>query len=149
LIAVFRISSAAFPVNSGAGAALYGGRWNSPGTEVVYAAQSASLAALEVLVHYSVLPRNQLLTKIIVPDARRISRIDAAALPEDWRSDPPAASTRAIGDKWASRLQSAILSVPSTTIPHERIFLLNPLHPDFTQIRFLTPAPFRFDERLK
>jgi RES domain-containing protein len=149
LISVFRISSAVFPVNSGAGAALYGGRWNNPGTEVIYVAQSASLAALEVLVHYSVLPRNQLLTQIVVPDARRISRIEVTALPEDWRSDPPAASTRAIGDTWASRLQTAVLSVPSSTVPGERIFLLNPLHPDFTQIRFLPSAPFHFDARLK
>ncbi len=36
---------------TGEGARLYGGRWNSKGTAVVYAAGSAALAALELLVH--------------------------------------------------------------------------------------------------
>ena len=44
---------------SGEGARLYGGRWNSPGTAMVYTAGSVSLATLELLVHLdntSVLP---------------------------------------------------------------------------------------------
>ena len=36
---------------TGEGARLYGGRWNSKGTSMVYAASSQSLAALELLVH--------------------------------------------------------------------------------------------------
>lgn len=35
----------------GEGAGLDGGRWNSPGSAVVYTGGSAALAALEVLVH--------------------------------------------------------------------------------------------------
>ena len=34
---------------TGEGAALTGGRWNSPGTHVVYTSATASLAALETL----------------------------------------------------------------------------------------------------
>jgi RES domain-containing protein len=33
------------------GARVFGGRWNSPGTAMVYAAESIALAALELLVH--------------------------------------------------------------------------------------------------
>jgi RES domain-containing protein len=35
----------------GEGARLYGGRWNAPGLALVYASESVSLAALELLVH--------------------------------------------------------------------------------------------------
>jgi RES domain-containing protein len=36
---------------TGEGAREFGGRWNHPGTAVVYTAQSQSLAALEMVVH--------------------------------------------------------------------------------------------------
>ncbi len=36
---------------TGEGAREFGGRWNNPGTAIVYTAQSQSLAALEMLVH--------------------------------------------------------------------------------------------------
>jgi RES domain-containing protein len=52
----YRLSSARFAVNSGSGAARYGGRWNRVGTPVIYTSQSPSLAALEIMAHYDVLP---------------------------------------------------------------------------------------------
>ena len=36
---------------TGEGAREFGGRWNNPGTAIVYTAQSQSLAALEMLAH--------------------------------------------------------------------------------------------------
>ena len=49
----FRLIDEAFldSVFSGEGARLYGGRWNSPGVSLIYAAGSLSLAQLELLVH--------------------------------------------------------------------------------------------------
>ena len=37
---------------NGEGARIYGGRWNRPGTPVVYAAHTRALAALESLAHF-------------------------------------------------------------------------------------------------
>ena len=37
----------------GEGARLFGGRWNSPGTRMIYTSATLSLAALESLVHLS------------------------------------------------------------------------------------------------
>jgi RES domain-containing protein len=46
-----RICRRPFADLSGEGARLCGGRWNSPGHAVVYAAEAAALAVLEVRVH--------------------------------------------------------------------------------------------------
>src|SRR3990172_1776005 len=51
-ITAWRIVKARHAANAfgGEGARVEGGRWNSPGTPVVYTSQSAALAALELLV---------------------------------------------------------------------------------------------------
>jgi len=64
VIVVYRLASSRFPANSGAGAALHGGRWNPVGTEVIYTADSQPLAALEILAHYEVLPKDFVITPI-------------------------------------------------------------------------------------
>jgi RES domain-containing protein len=45
---VWRICRRPFADLSGEGARLYGGRWNAPGRPLIYAAESAALAVLEV-----------------------------------------------------------------------------------------------------
>ena len=145
----FRLSSGAHPSNSGAGASVYGGRWNPLGVEVIYTAATALLAALEVLVHFSVLPRDFVLTEIHIPASVFIQSVSERDLPSDWQSLGLSRSTQKIGRRWTAELRSAILSVPLAIIPSERNYVLNPHHPDFGQIRFLAPAPFRFDPRLK
>ncbi|MGO8757141.1 MAG: RES family NAD+ phosphorylase [Terracidiphilus sp.] len=149
MISIWRISSSHFPANSGEGAALYGGRWNRIGTPAIYAAQSASLAALEVLVHFSVVPKDQVLTEIQIPESLAIERWEEDRMPEDWNSWVPAAATQEMGEVWVREARSAVLCVPSTVIPGEKNFVLNPVHPAFREIRFNPSQPFRFDPRLK
>jgi RES domain-containing protein len=149
VISLFRLHSALFPGNSGMGAALYGGRWNRIGTEVIYASQSASLAALEVLVHYSVLPKDHVLTEIQVPDTLAILRIERDRLPDGWDAESPMPATQDIGEIWVREGRHALLSVPSSIIPNERNFIINPAHPAFVEIGFLPPLHFHFDPRLK
>jgi RES domain-containing protein len=146
---LYRLSSALFPADSGLGAARYGGRWNPIGIEVIYAAQTTSLAALEVLVHYSVLPKDHVLTEIQIPDALEILRWEEDALPTGWKNDVPTSETQNLGELWVREGRSAVLSVPSSIIPKERNFIINPAHPDFQRISFLPPLPFQFDPRLK
>jgi RES domain-containing protein len=131
------------------GAALQGGRWNPKGVEVVYAAATVSLAALEVLVQFSTLPRDFVLTEIHIPAAILIESLHEQDLPTDWQAFSPSSTTQEIGRRWAVELRSAVLSVPSAIIPVERNYVLNPSHPDFGQIQFLPSTPFRFDSRLK
>jgi RES domain-containing protein len=125
-----------------------GGRWNSPGSAVVYTASSLPLAALEMLVH---LPRESSLAKFVsIPvdfDESLITE-PKTRLPPDWRVYPAPISTMTIGDAWLHSKASPVLRVPSVLIPEESNFLLNPAHPDFAKLRIGTPKDFWFDQRL-
>jgi RES domain-containing protein len=149
VISIYRLSSAKFPANSGDGAAKFGGRWNRVGTPVIYASQTASLAALEVLVHYSALPRDFLLTEVRVPENIAIVRWDASSLPPGWDANVVVPATQNLGESWVQSKRSALLSIPSCVIQNERNFVINPAHPAFRRIKFLPSVPFAFDPRLK
>jgi len=142
ILEVYRLHSKRYPANSGRGAALHGGRWNPPGVEAIYTAQSRSLAALEILVHYAVLPRDFVLTPIRIPE----DRVVVARLQKNAQF-PELQQTRDLTLNWFP--STAVLGVYSVIIPDERIYILNPTHPEFEYIEFLDSEPFKFDPRLK
>lgn len=135
---------------SAEGAQQFGGRWNSPGIGVVSAADTVSLAALELLVH-SRRPehlRNFVLCSIEFSNAS-IMELAMPSLPANWRNFPPGRDTQRIGDDWATSRRSLALAVPSAIIPQQRNFLLNPMHKGFTAMaQSATVEPFTFDPRL-
>lgn len=141
-----RYASAAF---DGEGARLYGGRWNSPGTVVAYAAATVSLAVLEVLVHLeaaAVLSSYSLVS--IEFDDALVETLSMAVLPPHWWTSPPPQDVQAIGDRWIREGRSAVLRVPSAVIPSESIYLFNVTHPDFASVQKGVPAPYALDRRL-
>ena len=134
---------------SGEGPRRYGGRWNSPGTAVVYASEHQSTAALEVIAH------NLPLSADIEYKAFRLEWPDGftevlpqGRLPANWRISPPAVETMEIGDRWAKAKRTAVLAVPSAISPDDQNFLLNPDHADFKRIRIASPIDYEFDPRL-
>jgi RES domain-containing protein len=133
---------------SGEGAAKTGGRWNSRGVAVVDTSATRSLAALETLVRLNPPVMFSYRSIRIEFDEAWVGHLPLAALPSDWKTEPPPISTRQLGDAWARSLRSAILAVPSAMIPEELNYLLNPAHPDFKNIAIGKPVPFTFDPRL-
>jgi RES domain-containing protein len=131
----------------GEGARQYGGRWNSPGTRMVYTAATPSLAVLEILVHLHVTgPLSAyVLIEAHVPEA--LIEVPAR-LPADWRVLPAPESTRHLGDEWIRAASSVAWAVPSVLSPSEDLILLNPAHRDFARIRLGNPSPFLLDPRL-
>lgn len=132
------------------GAKLHGGRWNSKGTPAVYASDSIALAALEKLVHlHRAGVLNHFVLCIISIDDDSLMTLAEDVLPADWRDDPPPASTAIIGDEWLTRGESLALAVPSTIVPQQSNLLINPEHPDFSELATaVTVEPFIFDARL-
>ena len=133
----------------GEGARLYGGRWNSPGTRVVYAAGSVSLAVLEILVHLedAEILSSYSLCAVEFADGL-IEPLDRSGLPADWRSYPAPPGLRRIGDAWVRGGSSVILEVPSAVVERESNYLINPEHPDFASVNVGEPEPFGLDPRL-
>jgi len=134
---------------TGEGARRYGGRLNSPGTTIIYTAGSQSLAVLKILVHLDApeLLKEYVLFQVGIEDSYIVD-IDAAVLPRNWRAEPAPGKVRRIGDEWVTNATSAVLRVPSTLVPGECNFLLNPRHADTPQMQFSEPISSRFDPRL-
>lgn len=135
----------------GEGARLYGGRWNHPGTAVVYASATLSLAALELLVHLEVedAPEDRLAVAAELPAGLEVETVRAEDLPASWRAYPAPEALKDLGTAWVEAGRTAVLEVPSAVIPAEQNYLLNPRHPDLSGISLREPEPFTFDHRLR
>lgn len=134
---------------TGTGARLYGGRWNSEGKSMLYMASSRSLAILEVLVHLSplIIPDNYCLAEVEVPEHSIIS-LDIDLLPGNWRDISAPVILKEIGDEFLKSNKYLLMKVPSSVVPAEYNYLLNPFHPDAQKVRVSRKEPFSFDNRL-
>jgi len=129
---------------------MYGGRWNTKGTRMVYCASHLSLGCLEILVHADLrhLPNNLLAFAIDIPDGTPLKVLNAATLPAGWDQVPGPERLKEIGAAWAAGKTEAILVVPSAIIPEEQNYLINPDHPDAARLVVNPGRPFHFDSRL-
>jgi RES domain-containing protein len=148
-VIAFRIASRRHPIFDGAGAAEYGGRWNSPGRRVIYAARSLSLAMLEQLAQTGTgrLPHDQACVEITILDSVSTETVHPNELPA-WDAADRRAS-RAFGDRWIAEQRSCVLLTPSVIVPTEQNVVINPAHTDFVRVTASAPRPLNWDERFK
>jgi len=125
-------------------------RWNSKGKLVIYTAENRSLACLENLVHRSGLGNDELfkISVIDVPGDIKFNEIPTKQLPKNWVEYSNYSICQKIGDQWIDSLASCILKVPSSIIPQEYNYLINPLHKEFKRIKLVSKEDFNFDKRL-
>lgn len=117
---------------------------------VIYTAASLSLAALELFVNLDpdILPPDLVSRAAMIPEDVRVEEVALDRLPANWRDYPAPEALQVIGADWAAEASTAVLSVPSAVIPHERNYILNPAHPEFTRIGARQPRPFQFDPQM-
>lgn len=140
----------------GVGAGLYGGRWNHPGTPLVYLSTSLSLAAYERFVHGSRANRHQALVALGY-------RVDVEAawdrpdiLPSDWRAAAPSKATMDWGSGWANGDGPMLAGVPSVLLPldmwqvtdGEYNVLYAPAKAAGTVLSEVARLPFAYDPRM-
>jgi RES domain-containing protein len=134
---------------SGAGAAEFSGRWNSPGRKVVYCASTRALAAMEILANVeekSILRKASFVAIAVeIPDGLIFL---PKTLPGDWRRTPVTPVPRKFGDKFLDRSRYPAMRVPSVVILGEFNFVLNPLQARFADLKIGRPEIFQFDPRV-
>jgi RES domain-containing protein len=164
---VVRLCRSRYSPQDATGAERYGGRWNSPGNAILYASSSLALACLEALVHIrdvGLVPPDYVYCEVEVPPALlsqwNLSGEDALA-----KLESPLLAQE-YGDRWLRRARpqnfrqlawqvlhpelkgAPVQAVPSVIVPREMNYLINPNHPQYGQLRWGEPKPFRFDPRL-
>jgi RES domain-containing protein len=131
----------------GKGAELFGGRWNSKGNPVVYAAEFRSLAVLEYRVNNPLPVQGLTMVTIQIPDDS-IQQIQLKSLPNHWQRYSYQSPTVLIGDNFLKAKEALCLWVPSVVVPQERNILINPLHPKIIEVKLLDEQPFLIDQKM-
>jgi RES domain-containing protein len=134
---------------SGEGAKIFGGRWNPVGTPMIYVAQNLSLAILELIVH--LVDDSDITRFAAIPvtfDTSLADVLPQSRLHENWFDLPISEPSQMVGKKWLEQMQSLMLQVPSSVVPSESNFLINPLHPQFTQLEIGSPQSLNIDQRI-
>lgn len=145
----FRIGDPAgtYPIFDATGSTIAPGRWNTPGSPVIYASEHYSTALLEKLVHGSGrLPPNQHYVQIMVPRGLSYESFSQPSLP-GW-DVMPAKVSKEFGETWCIERRSAIVIVPSVVARLDNNVLINPAHPEFALITASLHQPVYWDRRL-
>ena len=147
---IFRIADQRHPIWDGTGAALLGGRWNSPGRPAIYGSLSSACAMLEILAHSGIgrIPETQQIVIAEVPDEDAlIEWLEPASLPEGWDAEDSGVA-RQLGDDWLASRRSLVLLVPSVVARLVFNAVVIPAHPDFPRMRVSAPEAVVWDRRL-
>lgn len=150
---VYRIAKKEYVEDlSGTGAALYGGRWNPKGINMVYTAGNIALAYVEFLVHNSHLLENIHVCMVSVELSQKESMLEVNAdeLPINWNDQRSKfAVTQEIGKRFIRQTDAYVLKVPSVVVPEEFNYLLNPMHQEHRSTKIVEIIdPLKYDNRL-
>jgi RES domain-containing protein len=148
ILRAYRIADGRHNIFDGEGAAIFGGRWNSPGRRVIYAAESYAGAMLEVLVNSNIgrVPKQHAWISILIGAEAPIEEVDARKI-RHWDA-PDRLASQKFGDQWYDERRSTVLLVPSTVARAERSVVINQEHPEFRKLRATKPKPVKWDQRL-
>ncbi len=136
---------------SGTGAFNFGGRWNNPGTYMLYTSENSSLAYLENLVHFNPynIPPNLFISKLEINISNDLIYILPDELYPKFWLEIEHVMNKNLGDKWMSEMQYLAIKVRSAVNTAEFNYLLNPLFPGYTDfVKVLSSDKLNLDLRL-
>ena len=122
-LVIWRLDPARYRASwdSGEGAYIFGGRWNSVGVRAVYCSLDPATAILEVAAHQGFRTLDTIphvLTALTVTDLSNVHVVDPASVPNpNWlRPGSPSAGQQAFGDALLAR--HALILIPSAVSTH-------------------------------
>ena len=135
---------------TGEGARLFGGRWNNKGVPCLYTSETRALTLLEYSVNVNLddVPRALTMAIIEVPDSS-IKVITEAELPGNWKHAPAPSETKEFGSALFKDKKFSVFKIPSTVVPEEFNYLLNPIHKDSQLFKLLEIKDFVYDVRIQ
>jgi RES domain-containing protein len=115
----------------------------------LYCGASIAICALEKFVHVgqAALPP-LVLVSVDIPDNCDILTPGIHDLPTGWDELPTSASAQGLGRAWLERGEALAMRVPSVVLPEESNVIVNPLHPNYAQVKLTVVRPFTFDQRM-
>ena len=129
---------------TGAGAALYGGRWNHPDHPALYLGLSTASCALDTFMlagHVPCLPLK--LVELQLPDDPALyNEPNLQQLPEGWDALPADKASMDFGTAWLERTEHLGLILPSATMEQTRCLMINPKHPAMKQVTIVQSTDF-------
>jgi RES domain-containing protein len=159
-ITLYRLAKAEYANLSGAGAALYPGRWNKAGVEAIYTSTEAGVPVLERLVHT---PKDQIPSNLAMMKIRLFGRWYHDVSPEPLLGAglgliDPSRNVRMLvfskikdATRFAHSFAQAdiiAMAVPSVVVPVWNV-VLYPQAPGFWHcVSLESVEPFEFDPRL-
>ncbi len=136
---------------SGMGAFKFGGRWNSPGTYMLYTSENSSLAYLENLVHFEahLIPPSLYISVLKITDRPNlIYTMPDKDYPKNWEQIGNR-KARERGDQWMKEKAYLGIKVRSAVNTKEYNYLLNPLFPGYHDlVKTITVEILPVDNRL-
>lgn len=148
---VYRVSNGAYATDlSGEGARLHGGRWNHAGIPCLYTSSSRALAILEFSVNVNLgrILRHLKVTSIEIPE-NNIKALSIHELPGNWKDTPAPPSTKDFGTGLLNKMHHLVLKIPSTVVPEEFNYLVNPRHARISECSVVNMKDFVYDIRIK
>jgi len=148
-LSAFRIGdpTGQYPIFDATGSTLAPGRWNTPGSPLIYSSEHYSTALLEKLVRGSGrLPPNQHYVQITIARGLSYEVFSPPSLP-GWDSLPPTVSRR-FGEQWFNEKRSLIFIAPSVVARLDNNVMINPVHGEFGLVEASLHHPVYWDRRL-
>ncbi|WP_461450959.1 RES family NAD+ phosphorylase [Mucilaginibacter sp.] len=131
------------------------GRWNSYGKKVLYCSESIPLAFMESMIRRQGVGFNSdfQIAHIEIPDSIPITEIQVKDLDKGWDNSYDYSKCQRLANPWYEAGKSLALKVPSAALSICSNYVINTLHPDFSEVKLLKITPLmpdpRIDELLK